>query len=172
MIFKLTSSSTGTRSSFLFFASLLVDSNWNVYIEFEEFCTLIHCLASRRKSFPWRNVNYDFEYSKGSTASHSQKGNINGSAYTHFMPLPLLSAIGLSILASRREWLETLEQEARLTKINLIQESSQKSTTLSEKIKSFRVFPLSKKGSSLETPRLDPHSKSCFCGCRMITLIR
>jgi hypothetical protein len=118
-------------------------------------------------------VNYDFEYSKGIIASHSQKGNINGSAYSHFMPLPLLSAIGLTILASRREWLEALEQEGRLTKINHIVEPLQKSTTLSEKIKSFRVFPSSsKKGSSLETPRLEPHSKSCFCGCRMISLTR
>jgi hypothetical protein len=156
----------GTRGSFLFFASVSVDTNWNGYMEFDEFCTLFHCLASRgksRKNFVWRNVDYDFDYSQGNKANQPPKGNIN-SAYSRSIPLTLLSAIGFSILASRRKWLQTLEQESRLTKVDLIEQKNLVLlTTLFTRLKKFRVFP------SLQTPCTDIHSKSCFCGCRLIT---
>lgn len=132
----------------------------NGYMEFEEFCTLMHCLASRgtsRKNFVWKNVDYDFEYRKSHIANQPQLHSENiDSANNPSVPLPLLSAIGFNILASRRKWLENLEQEAGTTKMN----QSMPFIAIYDRVRSFRIAP------ALQTPRLDRHSNSCFCGCR------
>jgi hypothetical protein len=192
-----------TPKGFLRKAMTAIDRNQSGLLDFEEFCMLMFFIVSRSKKGVWKKVDFEFDYNivleellitpDSSSPSAKKKAHRrrwgavaadnedSGPAFAEgsrprSTTDPLLSAIGLSVIASHKRWQKSLSKGTKYNEPARSQHSESKSPRWGGSrssrasgydsdedsdcsyVKEFLLPGDEQKGLR--------HGGSCFCGCR------